>query len=117
MHMRILGGRGGEVPWSLCNAEGLQGQGMCLALGQGGTVLGTSSTAEGDGSNLFQTTWVLQLRAAVHSLAGARGLEGTCEQWFGPVQPKALLPIGAFPRPPLWTSPEPGRAPQAPRML
>ena len=112
--MRILGGRGGEVPWSLCNAEGLQGQGMCLALGPGGTVLGTSSTAEGDRSNLFQTTQVLQLRAATHSMAGAWGLEGMCGQCLGPVHPKALLSVRAFPRPPPRTSPALGRAPQAP---
>ena len=96
------------------NAEGLQGQGMCLALGQGGTVLGTSSTAEGDRSNLFQTTQVLQLRAATHSMAGAWGLEGMCGQCLGPVHPKALLSVRAFPRPPPRTSPALGRAPQAP---
>lgn len=83
------------------NAEGLQGQGMCLALGQRSTVLGTSSTAEGDGSSLFQTTWVLQMRAAAHSVAGAQGLEGMCGQCFNPVHPEALLP----------TEPSPGLPP------
>ena len=87
---------------------------MFLALGQGGTVLGTSSTAEADRSNLFQTTRVLQLRAATHSVAGARGLEGMCGQCLGPVRPKALLSVGAFPRPPPRTSPALGRASQAP---
>ena len=89
---------------------------MFLALGQGGTVLGTSSTAEVDRSNLFQTTRVLQLRAATHSVAGARGLEGMCGQCLGPVCPEALLSVGAFPRPPPRTSPALGRASQAPRM-
>ena len=96
------------------NAEGLQGQGMCLALHQRGTVLGTSSTGDGDGSNFFQTIWMQQLRAATHCLAQARSLEGTGGQWFGPVQPEAMLPVGAIPRPPPGTNPAPGRALQAP---
>ena len=116
--MRSLGvGQGSALEAVPNNAEGIQGQGMCLALCQVGTVLGTSSTAQGDGSNLFQTTRLLQLRAATHSLAEAQGLESTCGQWFVPVRPEALLPVGAFPRPTPGTSPEPGRAPQAPRML
>ena len=79
------GGQGSALETVPNNAEGLQGQGLCLALGQSGTVLGTSSTADGDGSNLFQTTRLQQLRATPHCLAGAWGLEGMCGHLFGPV--------------------------------
>lgn len=87
---------------------------MCLALGQSGTALRISSTADGDGNNLFQTTRLQQLRSTPHCLAGAWGLEGMCKHLFGPVRPEALLPVGAFPRPPRGTNPATGRAPQAP---